>query len=781
MENFVGKGGQLYDKSDAYLGLDAGSASIDLVLIDSHGNVIESAYHLASPETGNSYRHRNSCDQCCEMCADPCGASFIATKIKTFISSCHDHFDIEIKGCCGTGSQIKKKTPLPIHLDLLVSEVSAHARGMQYASNTDNIEAIIDVGGQDSKVMRLSSPLDFNMSGLCSAGTGTYLDEISRVEKISVSKFGEIGAKYIKRYIESLSSDAPLNIDHFSSVCTVFTKTSYVKKKSILTLEERVAAICWAQARQIYNSVINHLRDYDGQISFQGGVSFNSGVKMALDYLLKKGRSLPHDAMTILIVPEIKTYCDDNGHKKPVSHLMGALGAALLAKEYIKLSMGQKTDTTHHPVPLKSSIKRKNLLKKQIALSKLQGESRPQIAWCGTLFPSEICYLFDMIPVALPVLAAVDHKNAHDNLLSAARTEGVDRANCTILSAILGRLDRTPAPDFIFHTSGSCDYYRQHMIRLIDIAHERFGIDKQKQVCSIDLPAFNYENDLNLKFVADQLKDAVAKVEDTIKVKHDPDKLRTIIENVNQARYYHVLTEKLRAKNDMLAAGSELLKRCVLYSSAWGCREFVDITRSYYEEIAERAKNISGKRRITVSRSKEKHRILWVYLWDYTDPGLFHFIEVELNCAIVAEELNHIHWPKMVPKRPFESIARRIVQPINHINSRISYLTEMAEKYRVDGIIFFVHFFAHCPLASETVQHQLRISDYPVLFLEGDCLDKSRRPANMLTKVQAFVEQLNKKKYGNIFGFRSSQSTLRARTIGKNLAFPDPIEKGNLN
>ena len=93
---------------------------------------------------------------------------------------------------------------------------------------------------------------------------------------------------------------------------------------------------------------------------------------------------------------------------------------------------------------------------------------------------------------------------------------------------------------------------------------------------------------------------------------------------------------------------------------------------------------------------------------------------------------------------------------------------EIAEDYRVDGIIFFVHFFGHCPLASESIQNLLRKSGYPVLFLEGDCLDQTRRPSSMITKIQAFVEQLNEMKYGNIFGVkRDEMSPARSLKVSK--------------
>ena len=638
---------------------------------------------------------------------------------------------------------------------MLASEIAAHGRGMHHASNTENIQAIIDVGGQDSKAIRLSNPLEFHMSGLCAAGTGAYLDEIAKVESIDVSEFANMGGQYIRRYIESVDTDEPLSIEEFSSVCTVFTKSSYVKKKSQLTLEERAAAICWAQGKQIYNTVIHSLRDHHDKISFQGGVSFNLGVRLTLDYLFKKGRGLSHDAESVLIIPEIENYCDERGQKKPVSHLMGALGAALLAKEYVEIAKGEVKLQKICP-PLHTTRMRKDFLKKQLHLFTQHSPSRPKVAWSGTLFPSEICYLFDIVPIALPVLAAIDHKKAQNHLLTAAKDEGLDRASCTILSAVLGRLDETPPPDFIFHTSGSCDYYRQHMLTLIDAAQERFGVDPEKQVCSIDLPTFIYDNDLGVGFVANQLRQAVSQIEDMLKVKHDPNRLREIVENSDQARHYHVLTEKLRARNPALAFGGELLKRAVLYASGWGSSEFVEIAKSYYHELKERAHSLSSDSRPIFSLN-EKHRILWVYMWDYNDPTFFKYLENDLNCAIVAEELNYIHWPSMDPDHPFESMARRIMQPINHINSRMSYLMEMAEEYRVDGIILFVHFFAHCPLASESIQNLLRKSGYPVLFLEGDCLDQTRRPSSMITKIQAFVEQLNEMKYGNIFGVKRDE------------------------
>jgi len=212
----------------------------------------------------------------------------------------------------------------------------------------------------------------------------------------------------------------------------------------------------------------------------------------------------------------------------------------------------------------------------------------------------------------------------------------------------------------------------------------------------------------------------------------------------------------LRSQNKALARGEEMLKRALLYSPGWGSEEFADLARSYYQELAGRARSLARQPDGKYSYG-EKHRILWAYLWDYTDPHLLRYLENDLQCSIVAEEMNHLHWPEIDLDQPFEGLARRIVQPINHLDDRANYLQEMAEKHRVDGIIVFIHFFAHCPLASESFQNMMRKSDYPILFIEGDCLDKSRQPSSTLTKLQAFIEQLNEMKYGNVFGAFTDQ------------------------
>ena len=221
----------------AYLGLDVGASSLVFVLIDSEENILDSRYwmiHREGAQAEHMPRHR--CTRSCGSCQNPCGAALIVCKTEEFVSSSIEEFNVQIGGFVATGSQVTKEIPFPVPLDTLVSEIGAHARGMHRASNTAGVQAIIDVGGQDIKVIRLIDPMHFHMSGLCAAGTGAYLEEISRVEKISVPDFGDIGGQYIQEYLASLSSGDPIPIVEFSSTCAVFTKSSYVRMRNPVKL-----------------------------------------------------------------------------------------------------------------------------------------------------------------------------------------------------------------------------------------------------------------------------------------------------------------------------------------------------------------------------------------------------------------------------------------------------------------------------------------------------------------------------------------------------------------
>lgn len=176
------------------------------------------------------------------------------------------------------------------------SEITAHARGVQYYY--PKVNSIIDIGGQDSKVIvinkRNGKVMDFAMNDKCAAGTGRFLEVMSNALEVDISEFGDL----------SLQSSNPEDI---SSMCTVFAESEVIslfakgaKKIDIASgIHKSIAKRVGGMAKRL---------DVEPQLVFCGGVAKNPGVKKALEKELGFKIDVPEN-------PQIT----------------GALGAALIA------------------------------------------------------------------------------------------------------------------------------------------------------------------------------------------------------------------------------------------------------------------------------------------------------------------------------------------------------------------------------------------------------------------------------------------------------------------
>jgi len=161
---------------------------------------------------------------------------------------------------------------------------------------------VIDIGGQDSKVIRLSHDgrvEDFAMNDKCAAGTGRFLEAMARALEVDIAELGEMDRHAVK--------DLTL-----SSVCTVFAESEVV---SLLANGEEVREIVMGLNRSIASRTMALVKrvaqDQNGMfVAMSGGVAYNKGVV----------RSLAAALGTEILVPE-----------QP--DLVGALGAALIARD----------------------------------------------------------------------------------------------------------------------------------------------------------------------------------------------------------------------------------------------------------------------------------------------------------------------------------------------------------------------------------------------------------------------------------------------------------------
>lgn len=182
--------------------------------------------------------------------------------------------------------------------DLTVTELSCHARGVKWLDAT--IEGIIDIGGQDSKAIRLNPDgtiLDFVLNDRCAAGTGRFLEATASALKIDLAEMGDVCA-------EAGSACA------ISSTCVVFAESEII---SLLAAGNGRADIAAGLMESIARRVGTMARriGLHRNVAFVGGGAKNTGLRRALERFL--------GAPFIQIAGE--------------PQLTGALGAALIASD----------------------------------------------------------------------------------------------------------------------------------------------------------------------------------------------------------------------------------------------------------------------------------------------------------------------------------------------------------------------------------------------------------------------------------------------------------------
>ncbi|MFX1449711.1 MAG: acyl-CoA dehydratase activase [Promethearchaeota archaeon] len=185
--------------------------------------------------------------------------------------------------------------------DKNISEITCHGKGAH--SFLPTIRTIIDMGGQDLKVIKVSKDgklLDFAMNDKCAAGTGRFLEVMARTLELKLEELGPI----------SLKSNNPVAI---TAQCSVFAETEVVSRIADgAEVRDIVAGIHDAIAARIMSQVYKVGLEED--VTITGGVAKNVGVVTYLEKRLGvKIKTLPVD-------PQI----------------IGAVGAALLAKEELE-------------------------------------------------------------------------------------------------------------------------------------------------------------------------------------------------------------------------------------------------------------------------------------------------------------------------------------------------------------------------------------------------------------------------------------------------------------
>ncbi|MBZ4645544.1 MAG: hypothetical protein PWR27_1897 [Petroclostridium sp.] len=258
-----------------YLGIDVGSVSTNLVLLDEQSRVYRKLYIRTQGQPIKALKD---------------GLTALKQSVK-------EEFRIAGVGTTGSGRQL---AAVIVGADIIKNEITAHAvAALDYCPE---VRTILEIGGQDSKIIIIRDGIvyDFAMNTVCAAGTGSFLDRQASRLNIPIQEFG----KY------ALKSTTPVRI---AGRCAVFAESDMIHKQQTgQNIEDIINGLCEALVRNYLNNLGKGKEILD-PILFQGGVAANIGIVAAFERELGKK----------IIIPE---HFD----------VMGAVGAAILAKEEIR-------------------------------------------------------------------------------------------------------------------------------------------------------------------------------------------------------------------------------------------------------------------------------------------------------------------------------------------------------------------------------------------------------------------------------------------------------------
>ena len=167
-----------------------------------------------------------------------------------------------------------------IGADTVVNEITAHALAARTVE--PGVRTVIDIGGQDSKIIYLKKGVSvgFNMNTVCAAGTGSFLDHQATRLNIPIEDFGD----------HALRAENPVAI---AGRCGVFAESDLIHKQQLgYRREDLIAGLCLALAKNYLTNVARN-RKIEPVVLFQGGVAANSGIRWALEKLLKVKLTIP--------------------------------------------------------------------------------------------------------------------------------------------------------------------------------------------------------------------------------------------------------------------------------------------------------------------------------------------------------------------------------------------------------------------------------------------------------------------------------------------------------
>lgn len=255
-----------------WLGIDVGSTSTNLVLTDPDDRMVSFQYLRTMGKP----------------------LAVVREGLRTIQKEFGNRIQIVGVGVTGSGRLMIGRV---VGADVVKDEITSQARAGVQIDPT--VETIFEIGGQDSKYIRLKdgTVTDFQMNKICAAGTGSFIEEQAIKFDIPIQDFGKM----------ALNSTHPISL---GERCTVFMETSIAAHLARGARPEDIASgLCYSIVQNYLNRAVGQ-KTIGEKIFLQGGIAYNQGVVNAFRALTGKAVFVP-----------------------PFFSVTGAYGVAMLARE----------------------------------------------------------------------------------------------------------------------------------------------------------------------------------------------------------------------------------------------------------------------------------------------------------------------------------------------------------------------------------------------------------------------------------------------------------------
>ena len=272
-------------EGNAYLGIDAGSTTIKLVLVSEENEILFSYY---------SHNKGNPLD------------NIIAT-LKMLYSKISDKINIRSSCVTGYGENLIKAA---LNVDVGIVETMAHYKGAKFFS--PDVDFILDIGGQDMKCLKINDGVitSILLNEACSSGCGSFLETFAGSLGMKIQEFAELGMK-------------AKNPSDLGTRCTVFMNSKVKQaQKDGADVGDISAGLSYSVVKNTLFKVIKmkNKEEFGNKIVVQGGTFLNNCVLRAFELISEREAVRPN-----------------------IAGLMGAFGAALISKEYAEEHALQKS------------------------------------------------------------------------------------------------------------------------------------------------------------------------------------------------------------------------------------------------------------------------------------------------------------------------------------------------------------------------------------------------------------------------------------------------------